>query len=110
MKVSYADKSEEIEEVKDDRIANPVEVVTSAEDEDATDTKPPNVPVFHLAEIPATSETVEVIDEEDDHQSKTSVVSSEISTVNTSELFKLKCDRHKVLLFFLSNTNFTQVG
>ena len=85
MKVSDADKSEEIEEVKDDRIANPVEVVTSAEDEDATDTKPPNMPVFHLAEIPATSETVEVIDEEDD-QSKTSDVSSEISTVNTSEL------------------------
>ena len=70
VKESDADKSEEIEEVKDDRIANPVEVVTSAEDEDATDTKLPNVPVFHLAEIPATSETVEVIDEEDD-QSKT---------------------------------------
>ena len=109
MKVSDADKTEEIEEVKDDRIDNPVECVTSAEDEDATDTKPPNVRVFHLAEIPATAETVEVIDEEDD-QSQTSDVSSEISTVNTSELFKLKCDRHKVLLFFCQKTNFPQGG
>ena len=81
-------------------MANPVEFVTSAEDEDATDTKPSNVRVFHLAEIPSTTETVEIIDEEDD-QSQTSDVLSEISTVNTSELFKLKCDRHKVLLFFV---------
>ena len=100
MKESDADKREENEEVKDDRISNPVECVTSAEDEDATDIKPPNVRVFHLAEIPATTETVEVIDEGDD-QSQTSDVSSEISTVHTKELFKLKCDRHKVLLFFV---------
>ena len=79
-------------------MANPVEFVTSAEDEDATDTKPSNVRVFHLAEIPSTTETVEIIDEEDD-QSQTLDVLSEISTVNTSELFKLKSDRHKVLLF-----------
>ena len=67
-------------------------------DEDATDTKPSNVRVFHLAEIPSTTETVEIIDEEDD-QSQTLDVLSEISTVNTSALFKLKSDRHKVLLF-----------
>ena len=35
-------------------------------DEDATDTKPSNVQVFHLAEIPSTTETVKIIDEEDD--------------------------------------------
>ena len=100
VKESGVDKTEEIEEVKDDGIANPVESVTSAEDEDATDTKPPNVRVFHLAEIPSTTETVEIIDEEDD-QSQTLDVLSEISTVNTSEFFKLKCDCHKVLFFFV---------
>lgn len=89
-------QTEEIEEVKNDRTSNPVECVTASE-EDATDTKPSNVRIFHLAEIPAITETVEVKDEDD----KSSDVLSEISTVNTSELFRLKCDHHRVLLFFV---------
>ena len=51
-------QTEEIEEVKNGRTSNTVECVTPPEEEDATDTKPPNVQVFHLAEIPAITETV----------------------------------------------------
>jgi len=95
------DQIREIEEekVKDYRKFNPIESVTSAED--AEDTKPPNLRVFHLAEVPAITETVEVKDGDDD-QSQTPEVLSEISTVNTSELFKLKCDHLKVLIFFVN--------
>ena len=89
------DQIGDIEEEK----ANPFESVTSAED--AEDSKPPNLRVFHLAEVPAITGTVEVKDEDDD-QSQTPKVLSEISTVNTSELFKLKCDHLKVLIFFVN--------
>jgi len=89
------DQIGDIEEEK----ANPFESVTSAED--AEDSKPPNLRVFHLAEVPAITETVEVKDGDDD-QSQTPEVLSEISTVNTSELFKLKCDHLKVLIFFVN--------
>ena len=92
--------------MKNGRTSNTVECVTPPEEEDATDTKPPNVRVFHLAEIPAITETVEVKDEDD----TSSNVLLEISTVNTSELFRLKCDHHRVLLFVCQETNFTKEG
>ena len=97
---------EEIEEVKNARTSNPVECITPSEEEDVTDTKPPNMRVFQLAEIPAITETVEVKDEDD----TSSNVLLEISTVNTSELFRLKCDHHRVLLFFCQEKNFTKGG
>ena len=89
----------EEEKVKDHQKVNPIESVTSAEISE--DTKPPNLRVFHLAEVPTITETVEVKDGDDD-QSQTPDVLSEISTVYTSELFKLKCDHLKVLIFFVS--------
>ena len=51
-------QTEEIEEVKNGRTFNPVKCVTPPKKLDATDTKPPNMQVFHLAEIPAITETV----------------------------------------------------
>ena len=90
--------------MKNGRTFNPVKCVTPPKKEDATDPKPPNMRVFHLAEIPAITETVEVKDD------TSSNVLSETSTVNTSELFRLKCDHHRVLLFFCQETNFTKGG
>ena len=72
-------QTKEIEEVKNGRTSNPVECITPSEEEDVTDTKPPNMRVFQLAEIPAITETVEVRDEDD----TSSNVLSETSTVNT---------------------------
>ena len=65
--------------MKNGRTSNPVECITPSEEEDVTDTKPPNMRVFQLAEIPAITETVEVRDEDD----TSSNVLSETSTVNT---------------------------
>ena len=91
----------EIEEVEYSKRVNTIECITSIEDKALeTDIKPTNLRVFHLAEIPNISETLEIDDEEVD-QIHNIEASCNVSTVHTDELFKLKCDNLKVLIFFV---------